>query len=180
MNKCFRFFLVCAVMAFVGCGGNKNNKSTSESVNTSKNNTNECVTTIANPWIITDLQGIEKLCGRTLTLPDGVSDVVYTQMQRDTLGQARFQLDGNDYTVRIKKTQCFQDFSGVYVDWKTQDSCVVKKCRGIERRGIYDGKVRHVILLQDVTDGYMYSISASGDNLDSKMVKSVAEIIVEN
>lgn len=178
MNICNKILLIFVTLSIISCGGNKNKDNNTETTETSTQTVGKSL--IPNPWSDTDAQGIKELCGYTFSIPTEAQNVNYRKMDGDTLSEVNFKIDDTQYTVRIKQTSDFQDFAGVYLDWKTQDSCLINKCKGIEKRAMSEGYIYELILWQNTEKNLMCSLFAKAENIDSDKVKIVAKKIIED
>lgn len=128
-----------------------------------------------NPWVGTDAEGFMEALGMTVAIPEGAENVAYRLM--GDLGEAQFTLDGMDYTARIKPAADFEDISGMYYEWESDESVTIGGCEGTEAR-VRDGDTTvDVCLWFDAAPGIMYSLSTKGADLDGFDLTAVAEMI---
>ena len=80
-----------------------------------------------------------------------------------------------EYTARIKSADAFEDISGLYYDWADELPCVIGRCDGVCRRAITDDGMTDVCLWYDALPGLMYSVSASGADLNGFDIQAAAE-----
>jgi len=108
--KKYLAFILAALMLFAlcACGAEE-----PEPITDPSGDGDGGATQMVNPMAETDAAGIKAAIGEDLDVPAGAEDVYYYLID-GTLGQADFTYNGNDYTLRIQKTDAFEDISGVY------------------------------------------------------------------
>lgn len=82
---------------------------------------------MANPWTqATSEDEIERAIGVDMSdPPDSATDVVFSYMESDKIGQIDFTWNGDKYTYRLQKAAGPQDISGVYVEFANVEDIVI-------------------------------------------------------
>ena len=146
-------YIIVAIMliAATGCGANKKSDEVGG-------------TTIANPWVETDQAGILDALGIEIEAPAGAMDIHYRMAKEIGIAEVDFTYgDGNiPCTYRIKSVSEYEDISGLYYEWETDEDIKVSWCEG-EKRKATDGDTKiDSCIWFDVVPGLMYSLSATG------------------
>lgn len=128
---------------------------------------------MANPMVETDAKGVMDKTGLEFKIPEGASDVQYFVINNE-LAEARFKLDGVEYTARMQPTGEFTDISGYYYEWDSQEDAKVGGLDAKMMRKNGDPTI-DVILWFDAVPGVMYSLSAQAKDLDGFDISAVAE-----
>lgn len=136
-------------------------------------------TQIANPWTESDKDGVLEATGFEMTAPEGATNVLYAYMAEDKLAQMDYELDGMTFVYRMQMTDEFTDISGMYYDWDAEEDGTVS-----EREAKYYNYVGsdtedgvQVVNWYDAVPGVMYSLSATGSDLDGMDIQAYAENI---
>ena len=132
-------------------------------------------TGLANPWSQTTAQGLMDALGLQLGLPEGATDVSWQMMEQAQMGQVQFTWQDMVYTARVAPTEAFEDISGLYYNWESEDECEVGRCKGVVRRAHDGGNTVDVCLWYDELTGLMYSVCAAGVDLDGFDITAVAQ-----
>ena len=132
---------------------------------------------VANPWVESTSGDIAEAIGATFGVPEGAEDVAYSLMPSENLAEMRFTLDGMEYTARIKPSEEFDDISGMYYEWEIEEPCVIAFMQGLVKRATEEGETIDLCLWHDAVMGLMYSLSASGKDLDGFDITAVAGAI---
>ena len=130
---------------------------------------------IANPWYITDAQGVMDMVGVEFGVPEGAEDVAWFVLASERLAEMQFTWNGMEYTARIKFAGEFEDISGMYYTWDDEQPCKVSWCEGVTRRAADEGRTVELCLWFDVVPGIMYSLTTSGEDLDGFDILAAAE-----
>ena len=104
-------------------------------------------------------ESVLEATGFAMTAPEGAQNVMYfTIDQTDSrpIAEMRFELDGKNYTYRMKGAAAFEDISGFYYTWEEQTKGKVEYVNAdlywnIDKEGM--------ILWYDVVPGVMYSLT---------------------
>lgn len=127
---------------------------------------------LANPWTVSDYDGVLSATGFPVNVPDGATDVVYSYMAEEKLAEATYKYDGVDWVYRMQETDSLTDISGMNYEWTFQQDGEVANCPAkfmgytdqAEGADTLDGVtgVQVASWYHRVT-GITYSLSASGD-----------------
>lgn len=134
-------------------------------------------TGIANPWTPTTAQGLMDALGLQLGLPDGATNVRWRMMESQQMGEVQFTWQGVDYTARVQPTDEFEDISGMYYQWESEEACAVGRCKGVCRRAHEGENTIDVCLWYDDLTGLMYSVSVVDTDLDGFDILAAAQIL---
>ncbi len=132
---------------------------------------------VANPWVESTSGDIAEAIGATFGVPEGAEDVAYSLLPPENLAEMRFTLDGLEYTARIKLSEEFDDISGLYYEWESEEPCVIAFKQGLVKRVTEEGETIDLCLWHDADMGVMYSLSACGKDLDGFDITAVAGAI---
>ena len=135
--------------------------------------TEETPSTIPNPMVESDAEGVKQALGFELAVPEGAENVHYFIIS-DEMEELHFTLDGLDYVARLKASAEFEDISGMYYEWTdTQEdnigSCLYKFMRYCGDEGDVE-----LCLWYDAAPGLMYSLSTSDSSLDGFDITAIA------
>ena len=134
---------------------------------------------IANPWEKTDKAGFEKATGLSLAVPEGAENVFYLVMPSEGLGEMQFSLNDLEYTARIKAAAEFEDISGLFYDWTSEEDCKVSYCEGKVLEAPDGAKTVCACMWFDAVPGVMYSLSTSAEDAKAAQIHTVAEAVFE-
>lgn len=132
---------------------------------------------IANPWVESTSGDIAEAIGATFGIPEGAEDISYSMMPDDGLAEMRFTLDGMEYIARIKPSEEFDDISGMYYEWDSEEPCVIAFMQGLVKRVTVEGETMELCLWHDADMGLMYSLATSGADLDGFDITAIAGAI---
>ncbi len=168
--------MLAALMS--GCGSaDKEENSTDKQTETSDNTSDK--EEIANPWTESDQQGVEKATGFVMTAPEGATEVSYSYMEDGALAQMTYVLDDAKWTYRIQQADELTDISGLSMKWTDEKEGTVAN-----RTAVYyafsdsaDAAADDVQLVNwyDLVTGVVYSLSASGKDLNGMDMQAYAE-----
>ncbi|MCR5420487.1 MAG: hypothetical protein K6E98_05750 [Lachnospiraceae bacterium] len=132
-------------------------------------------TQLANPWRECDKDEIGEVLDAYFIIPEEATDVRYSLMEEDKLAQADFTLDGLNYTARMKRADEFSDISGCNYEWDVEDEGDFLGSPSVSKR--YNGEKESVDLLlwMDESEGLMFSLSTSDEDLDGFDIEAVAQ-----
>ena len=134
-------------------------------------------TGVANPWSQTTAQGLMDALGLQLSLPDGATNASWQMMEQAQMGQVQFTWQDMVYTTRVAPTEAFEDISGLYYNWETEEECEVGRCKGVVRRAHDGGNTVDVCLWYDDLTGLMYSVCVIDADLDGFDITAVAQML---
>ncbi len=82
---------------------------------------------MANPWTqATSEDEIERAIGVDMSdPPDSATDITYSYLADEKLGQVKFTWNGDEYTYRLQKADGPQDISGVYVEFTNVEDIMI-------------------------------------------------------
>lgn len=137
---------------------------------------------LANPWKTVTAEQLEQLAGLPFGVPEGAENLVYRWMEKSSLAEMQFTLDGDEFCARVKpaalKAGEIENISGIYFFWDHEEAVKVGYCEGtlsLAKAGSEDW----VELCQwyDVAPGLMYSLSVYTTDPDGLDLKAVAETV---
>lgn len=132
---------------------------------------------MANPWTDTTAEDALQSLGFEMGVPQGAEDVAYRMLADESLLEMNFTLDGQAYTARMKPSAVveeIEDISGLYYAWEAEEECEIGYATGLLRQAKDDeGAVANCIWL-DVVPGFVYSLSAAGEDLEGLDLAAVA------
>ncbi len=132
---------------------------------------------LANPWEETDEAGLLEATGLSLAVPEGAEDVSYMVMASEGLGQMEFTLNGLYYTARIKAAAEYEDISGLYYEWASEEDCKIDRCEGKILQAPEGEQTVTACLWFDVAPGIMYSLCTTTDDVEAAQIQTVAEAV---
>lgn len=133
--------------------------------------------TLANPWAETTADGVRQALGVEFGVPDGATNLRYAMLAEDGLAEFTFTWYGMDYTARIMPADAFTDISGLYYEWNLSADWRIQGCESRVLRAYADDRVVDLCLWYDAGAGLMYSVTASGDDLDGFDITASAEAL---
>lgn len=132
---------------------------------------------IEKPMVETNEKRINEKSGIELNLPEKATGVTY-YMINDEIGQVSFDLDKLNYTLRAKKAEASDDFSGLYYEWT--DNKKVKVNDNEAQAHIYDSEDKSCgsLIWFDKDNKTALTLSVEGKTTPEKLVK-IAETIIK-
>lgn len=129
-----------------------------------------------NPMVEVTEDEFKATLGMELGVPEGAANVKYYVIGNE-LGEMMFMLDGMEYTARIKAAAEFEDISGMYFEWTSEDDCKVKERAGKVMRNISEEEnlTDDLCLWFDAAPGIMYSLATYGSDLSGFDIIAIAE-----
>lgn len=124
-------------------------------------------TLIGNPWVDTTAEKLVQTLGLTFGEPEGAEEILYRMLESENLAEMQFVLQGAKCTARIKPAAEWEDISGLYFEWDSEESCEIGWCEGKILRAA-DESIQ-LCLWFDVVPGLMYSLSveiSDGEEID--------------
>ncbi len=112
--------------------------------------------------------------GFRFEVPEGATDVTFTVID-DKIAEMNFVRNNVYYSYSMKKTDEFENISGVFLDWTVEDDCRVKGIPATAKRRRDDDWTVDLCLWHDETVGVMYALSAESADLDGFDVIAIAE-----
>lgn len=132
---------------------------------------------MANPW--TDAASedeVEAKIGVEMSdPPDGATNIAYSYLEADKLGQIRFTWNGDEYNYRVQKNTAPEDISGMYVEFKNRKDIAIGDDGQMAVLQYNDGQ-EAVVSWYDTKDGENVSISSPTAGDESKMVLIATEM----
>ena len=132
---------------------------------------------VANPWTECDAQTLLDTLGFGFTLPEDAENAAYRMNAELSLAEVDVTWQEMAYTARMQPTDAFEDISGLYYVWTYEEACEIGGREGSMLRGYDEGMTIDLCLFYDAAPGMMYSISASGEDLDGFDITAAAEAI---
>jgi len=129
---------------------------------------------MANPMKEVTAKELSDKLGFGFNIPKGAKNVQYF-IYNDEMGEARFELDGVEFTARMKPAGEFTDISGMYYTWNTTEDGKIKNRPAKFMRYIGEDGYKDVMLWFDTVPGIMYSLTAQAKDLDGFDIQAVAE-----
>jgi len=116
-------------------------------------------TMIANPWTDADPDRLMQALGLSFGVPEGAQDVAYRMLEAESLAEMQFTLGDASLTARIRPAM-FEDISGMYYEWTSDEPVSVGWCEGRLMRAPDGEETADLLLWWDAAPGLMYSLSA--------------------
>ncbi len=114
-------------------------------------------------WADTDNEVIAAHLGRAFVIPPQTGEVSYRMREEEELAEACFTQKGTAFTLRMKKSESFEDISGAYFEW-TEESKEVIDGNEVRFMSCGEGEDRTALcLMYDKKSGIMYSVKAEGE-----------------
>ncbi|MEE1200341.1 MAG: hypothetical protein U0L09_06795 [Christensenellales bacterium] len=118
---------------------------------------------MANPWTATTAEELVNTVGVTFGVPADAEDVEYYVMAADNLAEMKFDIGEGDYVARIKPTAQFEDISGLFVEWISEETVTIGYCEGVLKTGVSEDDTYVLCQWYDAAPGLMYSVSCETD-----------------
>ncbi len=131
---------------------------------------------MANPWkTVADAQAVADMIGITMSpLPEGATDISYSVAEISKTAQAVFTWNGGTYTFRMAPDDAVDDLSGMYVDFKTEES---RTFADVEYEIEYNEGKEGVSEWEDKTNKIDYSVTMSEGATGDKLIKVTEALI---
>lgn len=107
-----------------------------------------------NPWRETTAEELMQTLGVEFGVPEDAENVVYRMLEAENLAEMQFVWCGAECCARIMPTAEFEDISGFFYDWDSEEECEIGWCAGRVMRA----ENAIVFLWYDVAPGLMYSV----------------------
>ncbi len=149
---------------------------------------------MANPWRDCTEDEAYQYGPNGFSAPEGAQNVHWSLMlpdndpnrESDTMVQMKFELDGIEYTAREQASgdDSDTDISGIYCEWQTTESVTLNNWAGgmmpaIIKTSDAGEESAKLCIWYDFETGYVYSLSAMGEDLSKVDIKAVAESIYD-
>ena len=112
---------------------------------------------------------IKKIMGHEFVIPEGASIVTY-RVSDSMMAESTFDLEDSQCRLTMKKTDRFEDISGLYYNWDEESET---KINGKDAILYKYGKV-FCCMWYDDSDGTMYCVSVIGDGSGSVNVEELS------
>ncbi len=140
----------------------------------------ENTSAIGNPWKDNvSAEEAAELLGAFFIVPDGAENVTYRIMESDKLGEMDFDLDGLSFCARMKPSESFEDISGLYYTWETEDDGDIYGAEGKLRRAKDGDMTVDNCLWYDQELSMMFSVSTSDKDLDGFDITAIAQAMYQ-
>lgn len=132
---------------------------------------------MANPWTNAASEDeIEMKIGVEMSdPPDGATNISYSYMEADKMGQVIFTWNGDEYTYRVQKSAAPQDIAGMYVEFTNRKDIMIGDDGQTAVLQYNQGK-EGVVTWYDAKDGESMSVSSPTAGDESKMVLIATEM----
>ncbi len=139
----------------------------------------EADTQTENPWITSDKEGVLAATGFEMEAPEGATDVLYYYLEDEKLAQMDYSLDGMTFVYRMQMADEFTDISGMEYDWDSENDGTVsnREAKYYSYVGSDTEDSVQMVNWYDIVPGVMYSLSATGSDLDGMDIQYYAENI---
>ena len=130
---------------------------------------------ISNPMVESNEERVEKKSGMEFKLPEKATGVTYYVIN-DEIGQISFDLNKQNYTLRSKKADAADDFSGLYYVWTEEKKVKVNGNDGEVH--IYNGEDTECgsLIWFDKDKGSALTLSVDSKTTPDKLVKLAESI----
>ena len=179
MKKRIVVLIAAVAVVMTACAGNGNTFDSNVEESTAAEETE-----IANPWVESDVQGVQEATGFKLMAPDGASSIAYSYNENEGMAQMTYDLDGSFWTYRVMSGSELSDISGMNYEWTleesgyvgdfsatylaysdaTEDTEYIDNVFGVQVVNWYD----------DMT-GVIYSLSVAGTDINGLDIQVFAE-----
>lgn len=129
---------------------------------------------LANPWIY-DLtaEEVKERTGCEFIVPEGAYDVAFGVNENDGLAEMNFTMDDVRYCARMKKTEDYEDISGLFYEWDAE---------GVDRVGEIMADVRlntpeNISNVIWFDNGMMYSLYTGDADKEGLEVVKMANLV---
>lgn len=175
MKKLFAFVLVFAIaFAFSSC------KSADKKTVTTKPEIIKETETTAEPNLFKsiDKSEAEKIAGAEISVPKKFGNISYNLYSDDkgSYVQTSFSQNNFNFVYRIKRTDKFEDFSGLYFTWSDIEKVKIGESEAEFRQYSEDEDSFSILLWIDESNGTMNTLSVD-DAVDAELLVSIAEKI---
>lgn len=172
-----------------GFDSQNNQQNSIEDIGTSEDaESTEGNAAIANPWTESDEGGVLAETGFDLQAPQNATDVKYSFMESSRLAQMTYQLDGASWVYRVQSASSLEDISGMNYEWTAaidgsvsgRDAVYMSYVEQAENSEYIDGmNAVQVVNWYDEVTGTVYSLSASGPDLNGMDIQVYAEEVYD-
>lgn len=143
---------------------------------------------MGNPWVECDVKAIADKYSLYVEVPEGSTNVLFQDNVVINMGEIRFTSDGVDYTYRVQFTPEFEDISGYYAEWETDEPAVLmarvddfytdykgNKARVMSEHDEFTQMDVQIIMWYDEVFGRTLCLCAEASDLNGFDVQAVAE-----
>ena len=129
---------------------------------------------MANPWIY-DLtaEEVKERTGCEFIVPEGAYDVAFMVNENDSLAEMNFTMDNVRYCARMKKTEDYEDISGLFYEWDAEGVDKVGEIMADVRLNTPEN-ISNVIWFDN---GMMYSLYTDGADKEGLEVVKMANLV---
>ena len=132
--------------------------------------------TVVNPMVESDETELKKKAGLGIKLPEKASGVTYYLINNE-IGQIGFDLGKKSYTLRSKKAEAADDFSGLYYTWTENKAVKVKGNDAEAHIFSQDGTDLGSLIWFDSGKGTAYTLTIEGKTSAEDLVKTAESIV---
>lgn len=134
---------------------------------------------IGNPWKDdVSADEVAGLVNARFIVPDGAENVFYRINESDRLAEMNFNLNGMEFSARMKPTESLEDISGLYYEWADELSGSVAGADAKFRSAVADAETLQNVLWFD-KKGMTYSLFTQDKDLDGFDITAVAEAVYQ-
>lgn len=130
---------------------------------------------MVNPWCETTQEELLETLGVTFGVPEGAEEIVYRMMEEEGVAEMQFAWQGTEYVARIRSAEAFEDISGFFYDWDSEETCEIGWCEGQLLNAQTDEGGVWLCLWYDAAPGLMYSLGTHGSVKAQPELLSLAE-----
>ena len=178
-----RLLVLGIVLLLAGCTKEQNVPDFSQPIETTESQENS--EKMVNPWSEVTKEEFDQKTDKTLSLPDGIEDVVYRvceSSESNTMGEVTFAtgdgFSGTDYTARVMMTDDFEDISGLYYEGWQEEQGELAGTDVTMKALIRDDFMIHAVLWYDKCTGCSYSLAVKKADLNGFDITVMAEKMI--
>ena len=131
---------------------------------------------VINPMVESDETELKKKTGLGIKLPEKASGVSYYLINNE-IGQIGFDLGKKSYTLRSKKADAADDFSGLYYTWTESKEVKVKGNEAEVHIYSAEGTDLGSLIWFDQGKGTAYTLTVEGKTTAEELVKTAESIV---
>lgn len=159
------------------CGCTAQSDPTTQSANSSSESPSAS-SSLANPWTeFSSVDEIAQATGLLFYVPDGATNVAYSAIVSEGLGQVEYTLDEYRVTDRAQKADHAKDISGMYYQWEHTSTQPLGE-NGSEATLHWTESTAGVITSYWEAGGITYSTSVTGGPINEKTLINVYKKIL--
>ncbi len=164
-------FIIVFAFSFCSCNSvhNTSQKTRSEIIKEIE------TTTEPNVFTVIEKSEAEDIAGAEISVPEKSGSVCYYSYFDDNGAyvQTSFSIDDFNYVYRVKKTDKYEDFSGLYFYWSNVEKVKIGKSDAEFRQYSSDEESYSVLLWIDKSNGTMNTLSVD-DAVSAESLISIA------